>query len=362
MIRTFTIRNFRTFDTLCFKDLQRVNLIAGDNNTGKTALLEALWQFSGPDKPELGPRLNGFRGIDYLDRDELLFDLFHDFDTSNSVELKADGDWGPHSRILAIDAVPREAVRLTLGDQAAGGDSGLPVPGAESRHEIVLRYTDAESDSVASGWFANRAIAPGLTQPNFEVNRPHLLSSISCHLFTARQRTAPQEVAEQFGRLQLRGLDETIVEAMREFEPRLKRFVTVSINNLPTLHADVGLGRPIPIGLLGDGIQRVLTIAIALCNSTGGMLLLDEVENGIHHSKLSLLWEAIAQFASDFDVQVFATTHSSECVSAAHQTFVDLPGYEFGYFRLDRVHDSIVVKSLDEVMLDTAIEHHLEVR
>ena len=360
MIRTFTIRNFRTFDMLCLKDLRRVNLIAGDNNTGKTALLEALWQFSGPDKPELGPRLNGFRGIDYLDRDELLFDLFHDFDTSTSVELEANGDWGPHSRILVIDAVPREAVRLTLSDQAAGGDSGLP--GAESRHEIVLRYSDAENVSEASGWFDSRVVAPGLTQSNFEVNRPQVLNSISCHLFAARQRTAPQEVAEQFGRLQLRGLDDSIVDAMRQFEPRLKRFVTVSINNFPTLHADVGLGRPIPIGLLGDGIQRVLTIAIALCNSTGGMLLLDEVENGIHHSKLSLLWEAIAQFASDFDVQVFATTHSSECVSAAHQTFVDIPDYDFGYFRLDRVQDSIVVKSLDEEMLDTAIEHHLEVR
>ena len=53
-ISSFTIHNFRTFEHLCLEKLQRVNLIAGDNNTGKTALLEALWQFMAPDQPDIG--------------------------------------------------------------------------------------------------------------------------------------------------------------------------------------------------------------------------------------------------------------------------------------------------------------------
>jgi len=101
-ITSFEIKNFRTFDYLFLKGLERVNLIAGDNNVGKTALLEALWQFSGPDQPDLGLRLDQFRGIHELRPKELLFDLFHNYNISQSITMTATGDWGSSKRTLLI--------------------------------------------------------------------------------------------------------------------------------------------------------------------------------------------------------------------------------------------------------------------
>ena len=128
------------------------------------------------------------------------------------------------------------------------------------------------------------------------------------------------------------------------------------------IHADVGLGRPIPTGLLGDGTQRVLSMALACGNAMGGTVLVDEIENGVHYSKLPHLWRAIATFAAKFEVQVFATTHSNECLSAAHEVFSENAEYPFRLFRLDRTNGEIKAKSYDRDILETAIESAMEVR
>ncbi len=93
-ITNFEIRNFRAFDRLCLTGLKQVNLIAGKNNVGKTALLEALSQFAAPDQPDIGLRLDQFRGIQQINPEELLLSLFHRYDDSKPIELTATGDWG----------------------------------------------------------------------------------------------------------------------------------------------------------------------------------------------------------------------------------------------------------------------------
>ena len=80
-ITRFSVSNFRTFRDLSLTGLKRVNLVAGANNVGKTALLEALWQFTGPDQPDICLRLARFRGINEFDSGEFSFDLFHRYNT-----------------------------------------------------------------------------------------------------------------------------------------------------------------------------------------------------------------------------------------------------------------------------------------
>ena len=87
MYTSFTIENFRCFEKLTIEPLARVNLICGENNTGKTALLESLWMHSGPNSPDLGLRLNNFRGITGVDPRRLLHDLFRNFDPQRIITL-----------------------------------------------------------------------------------------------------------------------------------------------------------------------------------------------------------------------------------------------------------------------------------
>ncbi len=94
MIKTFEIENFRTFRHLKLTDLARVNLIAGANNVGKTALIEALWKHSAQANPTIWTRLSNFRGINQIHAQDFMLDLFHKYDASVPIKLVATGDWG----------------------------------------------------------------------------------------------------------------------------------------------------------------------------------------------------------------------------------------------------------------------------
>ncbi|MDZ4058467.1 MAG: AAA family ATPase, partial [Bacteroidales bacterium] len=71
-----------------------------------------------------------------------------------------------------------------------------------------------------------------------------------------------------------------------------------------------------PLKSMGDGINRILTIILALVNSDGGYLLIDEFENGLHYSIQDKIWEIIFTISQKLNIQVFITTHSDDCIKS----------------------------------------------
>jgi predicted ATPase len=71
---------------------------------------------------------------------------------------------------------------------------------------------------------------------------------------------------------------------------------------------------PFPLGSLGDGAWRMLTLAIVLTQCVGGMLFIDEIDTGLHYTVMADMWRLIHAASRQFDVQVFASTHSYDCV------------------------------------------------
>jgi AAA15 family ATPase/GTPase len=92
------------------------------------------------------------------------------------------------------------------------------------------------------------------------------------------------------------------------------------------------------------------------------VLLIDEIENGLHHSVLSTIWHGLFLAAEEVDVQIFATTHSWECVLAADKAAREEPKYDFNLIRLDRVDDNIKATIIDKDALNTAKELAWEMR
>jgi AAA15 family ATPase/GTPase len=113
---------------------------------------------------------------------------------------------------------------------------------------------------------------------------------------------------------------------------------------------------------MGGGVGKLLSCLLAIAEAAHGTVLLDEVENGLHHSVLPKVWAAIAAFARKFDTQVLATTHSLECISAAHEAFSATGEYDLALHRLDRVEDEIRAVTYDQEMLDAAIKADMEIR
>ncbi len=159
-------------------------------------------------------------------------------------------------------------------------------------------------------------------------------------------------------------LKETVIEVVRQADSRIMDIDVRSDGVRTRLHGHSG---PVSMGRLGDGIMQTLKIAIGLVSAkktAKKLLLIDEIELGLHHSVQLLLWEKIFHYATLWQVQVFATTHSQDAV----RTFTEVAGrpQNIGkscYFRLERdAKDKINAVVYDMEQLTTSIEYDLETR
>ena len=120
--------------------------------------------------------------------------------------------------------------------------------------------------------------------------------------------------------------------------------------------------RKIPLALVGEGLTRVLLLSLAIARASPGIALIDEIENGLHYSVLVDVWRAIAEAARRLDVQVFATTHSWECIRTAHEAFSQDGPYDLRLHRLDRIDGNVQAVTYDQETLGTSVEMAMEVR
>jgi ABC-type phosphonate transport system ATPase subunit len=354
MYRSFHIKNFRGFRDFTLDSLERVNLIAGQNNVGKTALLEALFLHIGANDPEIGPRLNAWRGIQRYkaDVEDVWGILFYDYDVNEPIELISQGD-GEQRYSLRISLVEPS---ITVIDKPGGnGDdlvSSLPVITAS--RVVQLEYKDDEDRSVVSRGLVT-------TDGTFYSERGELKRT-TMGVFRATRNQSLKEDVEVFSDLAVMGRQEELVTILKILEPRLRNLSVLVRAGAPMIHGDIGAGRLLPVSMMGEGMTRLLSIALAITKTEYRIVLIDEIENGIHYSVMSKVWGAIAQAARNSNAQIFATTHSWECIRAAHEAFSESEIYDFRLHRLDRVNGDIRAVTYDQEMLDTAIKTGLEVR
>ena len=123
-----------------------------------------------------------------------------------------------------------------------------------------------------------------------------------------------------------------------------------------------GQDRPVPLRSLGDGAVRLFGVALALANSQGGFLLIDEAENGIHHTIQRDFWRMVLLTAQENNVQVFATTHSWDCAAGFAQAAVEAEDVSGALVRLDSDGENIRAVEYSERQLHVAAEQGIEVR
>jgi AAA15 family ATPase/GTPase len=128
------------------------------------------------------------------------------------------------------------------------------------------------------------------------------------------------------------------------------------------IFGDIGIGRLVPVPLMGEGMGRLLTILLAIAEAKGGLVMVDEIDTGFHYSILRDVWLAIARAARENDVQILATTHSWECVTAAHESFAASETYDLRIHRLDRIDESVTSVTYDRETAEVAVASGLEMR
>lgn len=162
--------------------------------------------------------------------------------------------------------------------------------------------------------------------------------------------------------------EENVIESLRIIDPnisavsmiggsteRRRGVVRTAIVRSKNIH------RPVPLRSFGDGVNRLFAIILSLVNAQGGLLLIDEFENGLHHSVQKDVWRAIFKISHKLDVQVFATTHSQDAVKAFQKAASESPG-ENSLVSLARRGDRIIPVVLSESDLAIANRHNMRVR
>jgi len=353
MFKAISIKNFRCFKEFHINSLAKVNLIAGKNNVGKTALLEAIFLLAGAENIGLVVNISSFRGIGKFKADpqsvlELLWSpLFYNFQDDTTIRIIGEFSTGePHIVELALSPATSQTLVLS-SDAQAGTDKS-------ANQRLKLEYTNPSGQVSSFEMEGNLTVRPVPSPPSFPG-----------HFLPARQRLSQEEEAEQFGRVvkSKQGKTYDIGQILKDIvEPRLSQLTTIRSAGVTKLWGDIGLDQMLPLSLMGDGMGRLVSILLRIANSSGGILLIDEVENGLHHSIHRDVWQAIGRAANTFNTQVFAATHSYECIKGAHEAFKESEEYDFRLHRLDRIGDDIKAVTFDRDTLETAIEAFLEVR
>lgn len=370
MYKSFKIQNFRCFQELELNDLALVNLIIGMNNVGKTALLEAIFLHGGAYNPELTLQLNAFRGIEMLRisfgrwNEYPLSSIFYQFDVSKTIELSSE-DTIIGYRTVRLKTVGESGERSEVNEAA----------GASVLDESTLRYEKDEPEGI----FSTSEVAKILeleyksatkqgtcrmiiNRKGIRVEPLPTVPPFETFFQGARMRIPLEEQARRYGNLEVNRKQESVLAFLRLIEPRLKDIRSVTTGSGQILHGDTGTGHLMPLPLMGEGIVRLADLATSIGNAPDGVVLIDEIENGLHYSVMPKVWKAVAIAARQSKTQIFATTHSWECIRAAHEAFASDESYDFRLHRLGWLNGEIKAVTYDQETLAAAIKAELEVR
>jgi len=363
MYKSFNIKNFRCFSDLTIKPLEQVNLIAGRNNIGKTALLEALWMHHGYQNPQLGIRVDAFRGLNVIREGEVMINIFNEFDQDKDIILIST-DEQSHKANLTISkkesstiAIPinieeykkkREKKISTNSELTTGESTG------GSRPEIHFEFSLNKSKKIKSRAYFDK------DQLQFEQAKKDF-KSLGI-LLASNNIDNPIAIAERFGNLEVNKSEDDIIKILKIIEPGLEKLIVRFGGGIPTIYGDIGRKKMIPLPLMGDGIGRLLRISLAITDATNGIVLIDEIENGLHHTAIKNIWKSIAQLSRKYNTQVFATTHSRECIQSAFEAFSEDKKYDFLLHRMEMIKGNIVNVVYDKEALEAAIKSNFEIR
>lgn len=338
-MKSLKIKNYKNFEKLALNDLASINLIVGKNNVGKSALLEAISIFASNGdleyiKSVLESRGEGVRFASSVENStekelERFLSLYHDRDMqaflNTPIEISADEQIGLFDTNISFTMRLVEYIESTETDSE----------GFERPYKKVLDNDEKsinENPDAHIGLLLTYAERKNLYIFNGMRRRSTTDPSRACEYVRTNQIMGDKN-PYLFDRIALTPNEKYIIEALQIIEPQ--------IENINFLKDDKVYGRfsdeRVPfvvfpystkryrLSSMGDGINRILTIILAMLNCKNGILLIDEFENGLHYSVQYELWKVIFRLSEQLNVQVFATTHSIDALRGLSQLISEYP-------------------------------------
>ncbi len=339
---SLSIKGFRGIRDLAISRLGRVTLLAGKNGVGKTTVLDAVRVYAARGHPDTLSRvLESHAEVTTLTESggqervgPHLETIFYGRDTSNGAFFSIGSNINEDQ--LVVEAIDLDK-DTHWGPWHPDDFNGAPVQGIEIRF-IDGRWTIpwyfspyALSTKIARDRRVYQNVKPGL-------GKNELLQRIPCES-VGPETLSNDKIVEVWDRIDLtddepKGLNAVQFMLDRHIERIGARGDASSGKRM--LVKVRGQSFPVPIESFGDGALRLFGFALALINSKDGFLLIDEAENGIHHSVQRDLWRMILKTAAENNVQVLATTHSYDCIRGFAQAMAEDENADGALVRIER--------------------------
>ena len=298
--------------------------MTGPNGVGKSSLAEALWLFHGRYNPAIILNLHVQRRESIQGLSPLIA-----LGGGNPIELRGCEDGVGYGARFEYDEIVQPAQRgpngsprlgaADAGEELGTGSENIAAGGVEGLNLFpmlgTLRAEYGDNDPHVKRYQSEVVVGPtglGLARSPSRLARP-------TGVIFNRDSPFPVDSTrvEHFSSVVARGEKRQLLEILRLIGPPIKDIEILTHQGPPSLWADVGDPDLLPVEAVGGGVVRLLGLFVNFFNAKGGLIVIDEIENGIHHSALEELWQQLRRLSELLDVQVITTTHSLECVRAA---------------------------------------------
>ena len=296
MINTLSINNFRGIRRSEISNLSRINLFFGKNNCGKSSLLEALFVLSNRHNPTLALKINELRHY-YDNTLEGLSSSFYNRDTDTPIHITSETT--EHDKYLMTISTER-ILSKEIEDNAP-----ISYDGKEYRLKIFSSTNGNENPTT--GFEVTRRdgkLVLTLQDTPTEQQKDTCIYMTPTYPFLEAIDVLKDMIQNK--------QKDSIILSLQALEPSISDIAVIGKD----IMVDVAINKLLPINILGDGIRKILSIILNINACKGGMLLIDEVDNGFHFTSMTSLWQAILSTASECNTQIFVSTHNIDSLKS----------------------------------------------
>ncbi len=364
-IPDLSITGFGGIARLSIARLGRVTLLTGRNGAGKTTVLEAVRVYAARARPnvlhDVLERREEFAAALDEDQDPVVFPdyaaLFH-------------GRVGTHGQ------------SITMGPTDGTDDLRIEVSALEPDQQSLFSAQPTRVQAIKIAYRREERLLPWFL-PTSERNKSWSQRRYLWDLHRAWRNDDNEwpiieceslgpglpgnnRIARLWDNVTLTDAEDLSIQALRLISDDIDRVAVVSDDQRSHRRRVVvklkNQARPVPLKSLGDGVPRMFAAGLALANSRDGFLVIDEAENGFHHSVQRDFWRTVLRAAQQNNVQVLATTHSWDCVRGFAQAATETGDVAGALVRLDRDGQDVRPVEYTEEDLETIAEQGIEVR
>ena len=317
-----TIHQFRGLRELKLQDLGQINILVGGNNSGKTSVLEAISTYCRPLDPLEWLNTSWRREIKssrkpQLDALRWLFPQNSEVSHAHVYEGETYVSSNGAFRVRESRAIYREFEGfLELTDKENSSESQLEID--EIEFDKILRGAKLELKVTTSFSPEELSVSFEIWENQRFINKKNRSNAVlPIDTVTPISHRIEQLQISLLSEAILLGIKPEVIKLLQQMDSEITDLVILSpTGKLPSLYIDhkrVGIS---PLSAFGDGVRRLLFIALTLAKVREGVLLIDEIEIAIHTEALGSSFAWIVDWCQRLDVQLFATTHSLEAIDA----------------------------------------------